>query len=249
MLENWMFRIALNKQIGKILWFLKPYAAFIRSLEQKIKLRYNTSSNKSILVFALPKSGSTWLEELLSVYFGLTKYMPSTLIQHELLYKESSSAILSPKILPNIDLPYITKSHVFPSKTLIEELKDFKRVVILKRNLNDVIQSHYRYVNNTPFHPDHKFITKLQFIEAINWIEYKYVPLWKEWVNQWEKIASEKGYYVVDYIDLKNETVDTFKNVINSLGDELDQNEIKKVVEYCSSNNMKSRAIQKNFFR
>ena len=88
MLENWLFRLGLIKRFGGFSNVFKPLAGRIRSFEQLWRIRQSNSTNKAILVFALPKSGSTWIEEMLSVYYELNKFMPHKLVKYESFYKK-----------------------------------------------------------------------------------------------------------------------------------------------------------------
>ncbi len=249
MLERLMFRLALSKALGRVLGRFKFIAAAIRAQEQLWVLNKHKSVKKSILLFALPKSGSTWLEEILAVYLNLVKYMPPSLVRHETRYKESTSSILRLDMLPNIDKPFISKTHVFPSHRLKNDLVSYDRVVVLKRDLGEVVKSHLRYVLNTPFHPDHEFIAKLSKEEAINWINFKYVPMWKEWESQWVEYAEQRGFSVVDYQNLKTNTNKELEEILNRLNEKIDQERIDEVVKFCSSDKMKDRFVQKSFFR
>ena len=89
MLERLMFRLALGKVLGRALGRFKFIAAAIRLKEQLMVLNSHKSNSRSLLLFALPKSGSTWLEELLAVYLNLVKVMPPDLVRHETKYKSS----------------------------------------------------------------------------------------------------------------------------------------------------------------
>ena len=135
------------------------------------------------------------------------------------------------------------------SSSLKASLKGFDRLIVLKRCITETIQSHYRYVLNTPFHPDYRFLKSLPKDQALSWIEYKYASSWKEWTVLWERVATERNYILIDYSELRNDTYSVMEDIIIRLDNSVDEERLKRCIDYCSMSGMKSRFIQKNFFR
>ncbi|MHC4428871.1 MAG: sulfotransferase domain-containing protein [Planctomycetota bacterium] len=186
-----------------------------------------------VFIAGLPKSGTTWLERMVASYPGF----------HELLIPEVAAWELATGGSNDYELPddffsrfesmlVISKMHVHGSPHNVELLKRAGvRYAVLFRDLRDVAVSHYFYVRNTPWHPEHSVYARLSVTDGLAEFATRSLAAWAGWVRSWhENLDGDLGL-IVRYENL----LDDAAGVMTALAEhfELDSSPqtIERIVE------------------
>lgn len=182
------------------------------------QLFFNRKRNTNfppIVIYSLPKAGSSWLESLLQDYFSikLTIPQPSTLRQEIHAKGLTSKLSLNTKEMRKIyhlsSSFVLIKSHLPPSK----ELDDFHRqmdwpYIILERDTLSAVKSAVKYVSNTPWHSLH--LNQLNKAELARILEEDY--------SSWLSFKPSSNVALsIRYEDLVSDFKPTFSSILEHL--------------------------------
>ncbi|CAF0738590.1 unnamed protein product [Brachionus calyciflorus] len=189
--------------------------------------------NSDIWIVSFPKSGTTWVQEL--VY----------LIENECDFKKAQQDSIenrspffdypSPglKHIDNIKSRRIIKTHL-PISFLPDNIENESKVIYIVRNPKDVTVSYFHFTNlstQAQFTGSFYDFAKL-FIDG----KVPYGPWWKH-VDEY---VSRKNVHVISYEDLHTRPYEVIKNLSEYLGKSLSDEKIKSIIEWCSFDNMKN---------
>lgn len=211
-------------------WLYKPYLNlryFPRIIFDHIKVDFYFISP--------PKAGRTWvrvlLSKLLSDEFNV-KFDINTV-------SSGGSGFGYPKIKFTHDLSDPSKRF---TKLRFRRLKYFnKRVIFLARDPRDIIVSYYFEIKNRQKIFDgsiEEFVRNKDF--GIN----RVVSFMNMWARNRESL---KSFYLLKYEDLKNDTQKEIKRLIDFLGIETNNKNIKNAVQFSKFENMKSMEKKEKF--
>lgn len=193
---------------------------------------------KTILV-SFPKTGRTWLELLIGKYYA----------EHfNIQEKDDISVVIYNKKLRKINplIPHCHRDHIGKpySRSPKEVRRNIKwnqykekKIIFLVRDPKDTIVSFYWYIvkgkSNMKFDGDiHKFIrsSKSRLDTLVD-----YYNIWYEHRNDF------KDFLLVKYEDLKKNTVNELRRVIEFIGsiDNVKENCLIKSAEFCKIKNMR----------
>ena len=188
----------------------------------------------TLFVAGLPKSGTTWLEKMLSTIPGFHEimipeavyYEQKNIGSHDFDYPTDTFFRLSKSLS-------VIKLHVHGSSNNQEILaKEGLKYVVLFRDLRDVAVSYYFYVRNTPWHPEHKTYSKFMSVqEGLHEFSKVLLPEYKNWVDSWRS-ASKELCLIERYEDLRTDTHTVMNRIIDhyqlGLSNELQEQIIEK---------------------
>lgn len=182
---------------------------------------YEAHYPHSILFIAgLPKSGTTWLERMISSYPGY----------HDLLIPDAAAYELAHGGSHNYDLPadifnrfrqmlVLTKMHVHGSPHNVALLRQAGiKYVVLYRDLRDVAVSYYFYVRQTPWHPDYIHYASLSLPQGLTRFGETLLPAYVAWVRSWHANRDPQLSLELCYEDMLSDTANVLTQVAQHFG-------------------------------
>ncbi|XP_068941628.1 sulfotransferase 2B1-like isoform X1 [Petaurus breviceps papuanus] len=185
-----------------------------------------------VLLVTFPKSGTTWMQQILSLIFnkedfqkvqGIPTWSRVPWLEHTYLLD----------CLAQMDAskPRLLTTH-FPAKLLIHNLKNSKaRVVYMARNPKDVLVSYYHFHKLAKFLPDVGSFEDFfdQFLEGkVNF------GSWFNHIKDWLGVQQELNFFLITYEDLSQDPRQAIQNLSNFLGQPLEPKELENILHYCS---------------
>jgi len=183
-------------------------------------------SEDDIFIVGYPKSGNTWFQDLAAALaFGaLPEFAPLILVQD-----------LVPDVhaVPHYKrhaTPMFFKSHAMPTP-------DYKRVVYLLRDGRDVMVSYYHQLVDL-------MNVKVDFLEAVRTGAYFFPCKWHEHVEAWLANPHAAKMIVINYKDLKNNTVHELQRFCDFAGLKRSPEFLKMIAEETTFEKMRDREIK-----
>jgi hypothetical protein len=177
----------------KVLAVHPRYWAQRRACRQGYREYGHLYPQKVLFIAGLPKSGTTWLERMISSYPGF----------HELLIPDVERFAQSPEAGPGYDLEYdlpedmfsrfremlvLTKMHVPGSRHNVDVLhRAGVRYAIIYRDLRDVAVSLVFYVRQTPWHPHHARLADASVEEGLQFFADHLLDIYARWIRSWRE--------------------------------------------------------------
>ncbi|QKK06879.1 MAG: sulfotransferase domain-containing protein [Planctomycetota bacterium] len=159
---------------------------------------------KSLFVAGLPKSGTTWVEKMLSSFPGFHELLIPEVAAHEMATGGSHDFELPEGMFDRFkDMLVLSKMHVHGSMHNAEVLRRAGvRYVILFRDLRDVAVSNYFYVCNTPWHPEYRHYHGRTVEEGLVTFAERTLPAYVQWVRSWQANRDPERSLVFRYEEL-----------------------------------------------
>jgi hypothetical protein len=226
---------------------LKSFLVYPRFYRDLFKGRH--SESKFVFVAGLPKSGTTWLENMISNHLNLTQIMPYKITSYELENKESIHYQYDEKFFDYREKgQYFTKLHTDGSDNNIKVLKDLSiKHVLMYRDMRDVAISYVSYVRSTPWHPIHLEYRDLTLEHGLKKFANENAKDWMNWILEWEKNSDKNLTAVVRYEDLLLEPSKILQNILRFLDSDVDEKDIATLINKYSFLNMKNQT-KSSFF-
>ncbi|WP_259115002.1 sulfotransferase domain-containing protein [Salinibacter ruber] len=186
-----------------------------------------------LFIAGLPKSGTTWMERMLSSYPGYQEIMIPEAIEYEVGNRGSHDFELPADVFERLsNLLAVLKLHVHGSPHNADVLRDANvPYLIMYRDLRDVAVSHVFYVQRTPWHPEHPKYKGLSIEEGLRRFGETLLPEFVEWIRSWHANRDPESSLVVRYEDLLADTTATFCNVARLFGLPDDPGTIQPIVD------------------
>jgi hypothetical protein len=142
---------------------------------------------KILFVAGLPKSGTTWLENMLADFPGFSDLLIPDVAAHELRTGGSHDYELPDDTFRRFDgMLVLTKMHVHGSTHNAALLRDAGlRYAVLYRDLRDVALSYFFYVRQTPWHPEFPAYRGLELERGLERFADTLLPAYIDWVRSW----------------------------------------------------------------
>lgn len=163
------------------------YAAQRRACREGFREHGERYPQKVLFVAGLPKSGTTWLERMLSSFPGFSDLLIPDVAAHELRTGGSHDYDLPEDIFRRFDgMLVLTKMHVHGSLHNTRLLREANlRYVVLYRDLRDVAISYFYYVRQTPWHPEFPAYRGLDLEHGLALFAETMLPAYIAWVRSW----------------------------------------------------------------
>lgn len=199
----------------------RQIAAYPRTLWQISQCRsgyarYGSSYPQNILFVAgLPKSGTSWLEQMLASYPGFQTYMPPAALAYEARTGGSHDLDLPPNCFSQMsNMLVVTKLHVHGSPHNVALLHEANlRYVILYRDLRDVAVSYYFYVRRTPWHAEYQQYANLSPERGLIRFANRLLSAYVAWVQSWHANRDPAQSLIIRYEEMVRDPVKTLTNV------------------------------------
>ncbi len=159
---------------------------------------------KVLFVAGLPKSGTTWVEKMLSSFPGFHELLIPDVAAHELATGGSHDYELPDDMFDRFDrMLVLTKMHCHGSPHNAAVLRRAGvRYVVLFRDLRDVAVSNYFYVRNTPWHPEYPHYHGRTVQDGLIAFAERTLPAYVEWVRSWHANRDPEKSLVFRYEEL-----------------------------------------------
>jgi len=165
-------------------------------------------SPRIVFVAGLPKSGTTWLEKMVSSFPGFSHALIPQVARYELAMGGSHDYELPDDVFSRFrNMLVVTKMHVHGSEHNVDLLRRAGiRYAIVYRDLRDVAVSHYHYVRRTPWHPEYPFYRVLNVEEGLRAFADRTLPAFAEWVRSWHARRDPQMSLVIRYEEMLADT-------------------------------------------
>lgn len=162
-----------------------------------------------LFIAGLPKSGTTWLEKMLSTYPGFHDLLIPDVASHELSSGGSDDYELPADMFSRFEnMLVVTKMHIHGSPHNVGTLRDAGvRYVVLYRDLRDVAVSHVFYVRQVPWHPEHRLYVERSLEDGLNLFAERTLSRFAKWVRSWHENADPKACLILKYEDMLSDPV------------------------------------------
>jgi hypothetical protein len=167
--------------------------------------------NKILFVMGLPKSGSTWLEKMISTYPGYG----------DLLIPEASLAKPGMFYLPEDtftrmkDMLVLTKMHIAAIDHNVRVIDEAHvPYVILYRDLRDVCVSNYHYINLTPWNSRYNSVSKMTLSQYIDSFHKHALADFCDWIDLWDKKRDKGRSIMVRYEDMLKDPHGVLRDIL-----------------------------------
>ena len=180
------------------------YRAQVAACREGFRAHAGRYPQKVLFVAGLPKSGTTWVEKMLSSFPGFHELLIPEVAAHELATGGSHDFELPDGVFERFEgLLVLTKMHCHGSAHNAEVLRRAGvRYVVLFRDLRDVAVSNYFYVNHTPWHPEYPHYHAKSVREGLITFAERTLPAYVEWVRSWHANRDPERSIVFRYEEL-----------------------------------------------
>lgn len=185
-----------------------------------------------LFVAGLPKSGTTWVESMLSSVPGYGPLLIPEVNRHELLHGESHTFELPDDFRDRFDrMLVLTKMHVSGSEHNCRVLHAGRiPYAIVHRDLRDVAVSHIHYVKSTPWHPEHVAYAGLAVEGGLEHFADTLLPVYAQWVRSWHRHRDPNSSTMVSYEEMLSEPCRALQRIATTFELPLDPSQIEEIV-------------------
>ncbi|VAX41747.1 hypothetical protein MNBD_PLANCTO03-2269, partial [hydrothermal vent metagenome] len=186
-----------------------------------------------LFVAGLPKSGTTWVEKMLSSFPGFHEMLIPEVAAHELATGGSHDFELPADMFSRFkDMLVLTKMHCHGSVHNAEVLQRAGvRYVVLFRDLRDVAVSNYFYVCNTPWHPEYPHYHGKSVQEGLIAFAERTLPGYVAWVRSWHDNRDPERSLVFRYEDLLGDDLGCLRQMAALFELPGDEEELRQIAE------------------
>lgn len=189
----------------------------LRRIQREIYQRYYRYPHRNLLITALPKSGSTWLENMLLEVPGHFRWFPRQFNRQTL--RDPGFHELPERDLLHPPPGYtVTKVHSGPSEHNQSLLREVARpFVILIRDPRDIAASWVHFVQIRPENAFHAETEGMSIEERLGHFAATLLDGFLSWAIGWEAAAQSCGGMLVRYEDLLADTEGVLRRVVRHL--------------------------------
>ena len=166
-----------------------------------------------LFVAGLPKSGSSWVGNMLAMVPGYNLRSIND-PQNKAFYHDVCESIFSS--LPKKSYS-VMKLHTKCSGENLRIIRKYvKKVIITYRDLRDMCVSRYFHIKVDPRHPDYRAYNDLSLEDGISRSIDAVGGYYVSWVKDWldAALSDKDTFLTVKYEDLNRETHDTLKRIL-----------------------------------
>ncbi len=185
-------RVFSSYPLGSLLLFRrmgftkKACRAFLDDSLQFFRLRRYPYERKVLFVAGLPKSGTTWMSNLLGMipgYYERTLYDPSRMMK----FHDISSMVF--ELVPHYAHSVIKLHTKYSSQNFAVIQRFLDKFIVMYRDLRDMTVSRYFHVLNEESHRHHHLYQEMSqedgILHSMNIVRHDFVS----WVKDWHEMA------------------------------------------------------------
>ncbi len=202
-------------------WRGKPF----RRLQREAYQRLYHYPHRNLLIVGQPKSGSTWLYNMVCELPGYLPWTPN--------YIKFEQHDLHSAWVENIPAGFtVTKTHTRPTEENLQRIHATGRpYVVLLRDLRDIAVSWCFYVGNEANHPRHHLMQPLPVSNRLDYFIETMLPEFAYWAATWHAQHDRERGLVVHYENLLTTPTEQLEMVLNHFGVEMKPAGIESIVE------------------
>ena len=122
------------------------------------------------------------------------------------------------------------------------------KLIVLYRQVDDVIKSQLRYSEKTKYHPDFKELQRLKDdSDKLDFISSKYKTDYSKWISDWKK-SNLSNCIIMKYEDLTKNPLENFYKLFRRLDFNLSIDDVDKLLKKYSKSNMLKLSLHKEFY-
>jgi putative transferase (TIGR04331 family) len=210
------------------------YFRFLSSYYQRMEMKFRQHTNdyphRLVLIAALPKSGSSWMESLIFAipqYRKLRRYDPKDQLRLH---------ILDAVLLENLPTHgnFVIKTHIEAQPEGVAALRHNKvPTIIMVRDLRDQCVSHFHHVLEDPKHKYHDLYKRMEPEEAFSQFLSNNLIGYATWIRNWQAVVREDdGFFLfVRYENLQRDVKSEFSRVLEYIDVGLDDQSVNMLIE------------------
>jgi hypothetical protein len=208
------------------------YRQQLRAARGGFAERGGTYPHPIVFIAGLPKSGTTWLKNMVAGYPGFHEVMLPEVASYELATGGSHDYELPADVFSRLgNALAVMKMHVHgsPHNAALLEKHEIPYIV-LYRDLRDVAISYFFYVRQTPWHPDFRRFESLDLAQGL--LRFADYPLreYVGWIESWRCNADPRLGLTLRYEDLLRDTAAWLGRVANHFGLDASADTIDRIV-------------------
>lgn len=191
--------------------------------------------NDDIYVVSFPKTGTTWLQEIVYLIASDLNFEGAAAknIEDRFPYLEFIWPGISS--IEKMQSPRFIKTHL-PYSLLPPDIKEKKpKIIYIMRNPKDVTVSYYHFVRMMSM-SDYSGTFEEFFHDMIE-DKVPYGPMWKHYAEMWSH-RNDQNVLVLFYEDMHKDISGTISKIAEFFGRNLTDDEINAVAEHCSFQHM-----------
>lgn len=249
-LPPWAARTAKRMVVGR------RYARQAAACREGYREYGDRYPNPVLFVAGLPKSGTTWLERMISSYPGYHDLLIPDVARWELSTGGSHDYDLPADMFSRFrDMLVLTKMHVHGSEHNARVLREAGvPYVVLYRDVRDVAISHFYYVRQTPWHPEYPDYESRSLTDGLQLFSERMLPEYAKWVRSWHERCDPERGFITRYEDLLADTHGTMTRIASHFGLDDSKERIDELVDAHSFKRMskgreQGEGSEKSFFR
>lgn len=229
----------------KILRYPRYFHGVLRA-RQAYAQHGHGSAQKYIFVAGLPKSGTSWVESMLSYYPGYTLVSHPEITVFDYDNNGSHGFELPEDFFSRLgDALCVIKIHCHGSINNARILRESGvSYAVMYRDLRDAAVSHICYVQRTPWHPEYPTYSKLDMSTALVHFSKTLLPEWSVWIESWKENRDPRCSLELTYESLLDDTVARMKDLATLYG--LPEDPLDHIVDQNTFQQMSGKG---SFFR
>lgn len=191
--------------------------------------------NDDVYVVSFPKTGTTWLQEVVYLIATDLNFEAATAknIEERFPYLEFIWPGLS--TIEKMQSPRFIKTHL-PFSLLPSDILEKKpKIIYIMRNPKDVTVSYYHFVRMMSM-SDYRGTFEEFFKDMIE-DKVPYGPMWKHYAEMWSH-KNDENVLVLFYEDMHKDIRGTISKIAEFFGRNLTEDEINSIAEHCSFQHM-----------
>ena len=205
-----------------------------RSAARKSFATYGARYRHPLLFVAgMPKSGSTWLGQMIASYPGYREVLLPEASFAELRGESGHLFELPRKGLDRFDgCLVLTKMHCPGSPANVEILREARvPYVVLYRDPRDVAVSYAHYVKTTPWHIDYPAMRHLDVTEGVRFFIRTRLPEFARWMRSWRENRDPGCSLMLSYEEMLDDPRSALLRVFSLFGLEAGEDTVARILE------------------
>jgi hypothetical protein len=160
-----------------------------------------------LYVAGLPKSGTTWLDRMLTSLEGYAEVTLPEFVYHELIHHETLTFELPKDSIDRLrNSLSVLRTHSIATQNNVEILEANKvPYVVLYRDLRDVAVSHHHFVSTTPWHPEYPKYAGKTVQEGVAIFARDLLDKNVEWIQSWRRQEASPLCKIITYEQMRQD--------------------------------------------